>query len=109
MSNWPDNLRNILNVGVPLFNININNWALSKGQALDVIQSFLLLKIPILGGDVYEISNGTFQSNYDSWYCDKNENEEHLTYVQRSYEKAQAFINNYSQDNFFYFAVVPDF
>ena len=99
----------ILKVGVSLESIGVKNWALSKEDAVKVLDKFYELQIPILGGDVCENINGVIQYNYDNWYCDRRPNESQLDFVNRSITQARDYINNYNSDNIenIFFAFVP--
>jgi len=96
---WSETIDSILCVGVPLENIGVFNWALTKSQALKSLNKFLDLQICLLGGDVYENNNGVIRANYDNWYCDQLQGEEKNAYIKRSIEKAKDFIEAYKSKN----------
>jgi len=81
--------------GIRLHDFGVNNWILDKNQALDVINELETLKIPILGGDIYEFDNGIPRPNYDNWYCDRQSGESWDDYVYRSINHSRTYINNY--------------
>jgi hypothetical protein len=89
----------ILKIGVSLKPIGVKNWALSKENALAVLEKFYELKMPILGGDVCEIDKGIINYNYDNWYCEKRKDEGHNEFVVRSIQEAEDYINNYKSDD----------
>ncbi len=93
---WSEDVERILSCGLPLQKNNINNWALSKDQSMEAINEFEKLKIPVLGGDVYEMIEGQPTSNYDSWYCNQNENEKLNEFVIRSITYTREYIKNYT-------------
>ena len=96
---WSKTIDNILRIGQPLDEVGVTNWALSKTQALKVLEQFLASQISVLGGDVYENINGTIQSNYDSWYCDPLPEESKSEFVKRSIEKSRTYIEEYKIKN----------
>ncbi|EMM83588.1 Imm40 family immunity protein [Leptospira interrogans] len=107
---WPHKIYEVLNIGVHLSDAGVNNWALTKDQALMALEKFLKLDIPILGGDVYEYKNGIIESNYNNWYCDPDEGETNSEYVRRSIEKAIKYIQEYKvNENYkIYFVLMPE-
>ncbi len=52
---WSEDVKKILEGGIPLASVGIDNWALNKDQAMRAFDEFERQKIPILGGDVYEM------------------------------------------------------
>jgi CO dehydrogenase/acetyl-CoA synthase beta subunit len=93
---WSEDVKKILEKGVSLSSVGIDNWALNKDQAMLAIDEFEKHKIPVLGGDVYEIVDGYPEANYDNWYCDRNANEDLEGFVARSVGYARDYIENYS-------------
>lgn len=108
---WQKKIADILKTGKPLFEIGINNWALTKSEALTAIKQLDALGIGILGGDVYALTDEVFVSTYDNWYCDRGPNEEPLTFLSRSIDKAKQYIEAYNaqEPDKIFFALVPDF
>lgn len=100
----------VLKIGKSLDGIGINNWALNKKQVLFALKKFSLLKVPILGGDIYESKKGTIQTTYDNWYCDPLPGETKEEFVTRSIAKSKAYIEAYKGKEFqkLLFALVPD-
>lgn len=96
---WSKKVESIISRGVALHDAGASNWALSKEQALEVLDRFEIEKISVLGGDVYELNEGEPESNYDNWYCDREPDESLENYVTRSIKKARAYISNYSSPN----------
>ena len=90
---WSITIDEILKIGKPLANVGVFNWALTKGQALEVLDKFLTLQIPILGGDVYENIDGKLQPNLDNWYCEPKKEEAKIDFMYRSIKKAKIYIN----------------
>jgi hypothetical protein len=108
---WQKNIEEILKTGKPLFEIGINNWALTKIEALNAIEQFYSLEVAILGGDVYAIRNEMFVSTYDNWYCDRLPQEEQSNFLNRSIDKARQYIEAYNaqEPDKTFFVLVPDF
>lgn len=107
---WSARVDSILNRGQTLAQAGINNWALSKQDSFYVLDKFLEMQIPVLGGDVYEAFDEVLQSNYDSWYCNQMNEESRPDFVKRSIRVAREFIENYQMTNTskIYFVLVPD-
>jgi hypothetical protein len=85
----------ILSRGVSLTGIGVNNWVLTKSQAMQALCELEALGVPVLGGDVYELSDDGFSANYDNWYCDKRDDEEMKKFVMRSISSARQYIKDY--------------
>lgn len=107
---WSKESDAILKVGRSLEDVGVYNWALTKAEALMALDRLEAEGIAILGGDVYEMQIDSLQSNYDNWYCDREENESKLAFVSRSIAKAREYVTNYksSRDAEYYFAIVPE-
>lgn len=106
---WNEYIDSILSVGIDLRESNINNWALDKDQAIEVIKILENSNVPILGGDVCNAGNGILEFNYDNWYCDKIPNETYSEFTHRSAELARQYIINYCDNNskILYFLIIP--
>ena len=63
---WREDAQQILSQGLPLHQWGINNWALSKQQAMSAIDELEGIGIPILGGDVFRIANSVPAATYDN-------------------------------------------
>jgi len=108
---WNHELDSILNKGVPLQDLGINNWALDRGQSLSALEELEQAGVAILGGDVYELIEGKLSSNGDSWYCECSDGEQKSQFAVRSIKRARQFILSYRPPNNGspFFALVPDF
>ena len=107
---WPDEVKEILSVGVPLTEIGVENWALMKVQALQALDKLEEIKVAILGGDVLSVKNNRIQYNYDNWYCNIEEHESDEDFIIRSLDVARKYICNYQcQGEEIVFAFVPKF
>lgn len=93
--NWPKEIVSILSVGRSLKDDGINNWGLTRNQALKAIDQLFNLKIPVLGGDLLKVINGRSNHTYDNWSCDQNDGESDADYLVRSKTEAMQFINIY--------------
>ena len=87
---------NILSNGISLESLGVKNWAFSQKESLLILDKFVELQIPVLGGDVCDLVNEAIRFNYDNWYCNKLSNEPHLDFVKRSINKAREYIEQYS-------------
>ena len=96
---WSKKIESIISNGIALHDTGVSNWALSKEQALKALDKFEAEKISVLGGDVYELNDGELESNYDSWYCNRESDESLENYVVRSISKARLYISNYNSPN----------
>jgi len=107
---WSKDSDAILRVGRSLEDIGVRNWALTKEQTLTALDQFEAEGIAILGGDVYEVQRECLQSNYDNWYCDREENESKSAFVSRSIAKARDYVTTYKlkRGAECFFAIVPD-
>ena len=94
---WSEDVKVILSCGISLSEIGVNNWALTETQALQTLNKLESLESPVLGGDVYEMINGEPESNYDNWYCERNDNEKLSEFVARSINYARQYIGNYKK------------
>ena len=92
---WSPAVDLILSKGLSLKEIGINNWALTKDQALKAIDHLALEDISILGGDVLRVDDGIIEHTLDNWHCDHLAGEEIKAFVQRSLLKARDYITNY--------------
>lgn len=92
---WSKQVETVLSDGLSLHQWGVNNWALTKDQAMEKLEQFERIKIPILGGDIYELVNGEPKSNDDNWYCNRNHGEDDNEFVERSINRARNYINTY--------------
>lgn len=82
----------ILEKGIFLHEIGINNWVLTKTQCLTAIEELRQNNIAILGGDTY--LNGDINPNGDSWSVDRQAGEGDQQYFERSIDAAIKFVSN---------------
>lgn len=106
---WSKVADDILSIGQPLNEVGIDNWALTKAQALEVLERLEEAEISILGGDIYENIDGIIQSNYDNWYCEQLPEESKSAFLSRSITKAREYIEDYQRapSTMVYFVLVP--
>ena len=107
---WSSKVDEILKIGQPLTNVGVLNWALTKSQAIKVLDQFWDSQIAVLGGDVYENKDGEIKPNYDSWHCDPLDGEAIEDFVKRSIEKAKTYVEQYNMSvpTKTFFVIVPD-
>lgn len=105
---WSKPVDSILSVGRCLDEAGVQNWALSRDQALRALNDLQRLGIPILGGDVYLLANGTLRLTHDSWYCNRDDGEACTDFVVRSVDTATRYIDAYTLSEAEpYFSLVP--
>jgi len=86
--------------GQDMNNPSIVSKALTKREALDALDLYERLSLPILGGDVFSLNRiGEINWTYDNWYCEKYENESRIEYTKRSVEETKQYINEYQKDS----------
>ncbi len=78
-----------------MHNSGISNWALTQDQAVQALDKFAYENIVVYGGDILYIVNNIPQHSYDSWYCDRKENEPYKDFCIRSIDVAQNYISKY--------------
>lgn len=103
-------IEDVLRVGVSLLHIGISNWALTKSEALYALDQFKLLRVPVLGGDVYLYEDGKFRSGYENWYVKEIPGEPANDFLIRSIEESRHFIENckLKEPAIVHFVLVPD-
>lgn len=78
-----------------LKHLGIEGYAFPDQEALKIVQLCKLLLIPILGGDVYILTDSTIEDLDDSWYYDRTQNESYYNYVQNSCNRSESYIRTY--------------
>ena len=78
-----------------LKNLGIEGYAFPYQEALKIVQICKLLLIPILGGDVYSLTDSTIEDLDDSWYYDRTQSESYYNYVQNSCNRSESYIRAY--------------
>ena len=64
--------KSILGEGKKLDVLGVNEYAFSFDNIKKIIEILKEKEIPILGGDVYLLSDEKIYSTYDSWYMNKS-------------------------------------
>jgi hypothetical protein len=106
---WSEAIDSVLKVGQPLADIGVNNWGLTKEDALIALNEFLKVGIAVLGGDVYIMSGRNIEPSYNNWYCSREKDESNIDFIKRSILKAENYISNYTDTkNNTLFALVPE-
>lgn len=91
---------------IDLSALGVDDIALQKDDALDLIEYFKNNLIPILGGDVLEKNETTYQYNYDNWafpFSGALTNEES---IRESCQKAFEYISTYPKKNCIFSIVI---
>ncbi|MDD5276208.1 MAG: Imm40 family immunity protein [Methylovulum sp.] len=105
---WSSEIDPILSVGRSLEDVGVRNWALRREDALVALTKLAEIGVAVLGGDVYSVSGGGVESNYDNWYCNRGKPESDSAFVERSIAAAMNYIANYrAEEEAVLFAIVP--
>jgi hypothetical protein len=75
--------------------LGIQDRAWRWDQLGSVLAALVGKGVVILGGDVYEESDGRAVPTYDSWHCDRDASEPFQRYAERSIKCAQDYISAY--------------
>ncbi|WP_156009878.1 Imm40 family immunity protein [Streptococcus ruminantium] len=96
---------NILDKGINLYDIGINNYAYSWEYVNDVLDEIEKLNLTILGGDVYAVEDSELFLTFDSWYYTLVNTSSDCSL---SIDKAKEYIGGYLEKNGknFYFSFV---
>ena len=86
----------ILGEGKKLDVLGVDEYGFSFDNIKRVIEILKEKEIPILGGDVYLLSDGKIYPTYDSWYMNKSGEKDFFI---KSYEKTISYISDYINDN----------
>lgn len=78
-----------------LKHLGIDGYAFPDQEARKIVQICKLLLIPILGGDVYSLTDSTIEDLDDSWYYDRTQSESYYNYVQNSCNRSESYIRTY--------------
>ena len=81
--------------GRPLADIGVNESGLVRTDALSAIEALRGSNVPILGGDVLKMVEGTPRYTYDNWYCDRRTVEDLTAFLQRSWDMAESYVRAY--------------
>lgn len=94
-----------LSVGIDLREIGIENWALTKEQALLFLNE---CQVPVLGGDVMRVVDGEMGSDFANWSCAREDLEGASDYLKRSVHEAKVYITQYPTAGAFFVLVLGD-
>lgn len=88
----------------------IDNWALTKDQALRAIDDLEARGIPVLGGDVVEMTGDGPEYTYDNWYSNRDSGKAMGSFVTHSAGRAREYVASYTsaKDRKVYFVLVPE-
>jgi hypothetical protein len=91
----PERAKTILaSKGRELKGIGLNEFALSKLDAIDVVRSLEGSQMSVLGGDVYAENDGKLRPTCESWFCNQQPGENPFGFVQRSRQTALNFLQS---------------
>lgn len=102
---FPDML---LDSAKSLDGIGVLELAWDWKNAIRVVEFLWEHNYAILGGDVYQLSDGKFHSTYDNWYVNKNIKKSKKEFLEETKSKAISYISKYSEMNGdgFYYSIV---
>ena len=80
--------------GISLKHLGVNEYAWKYDDVLMLIDMLSDARIPVLGGDVYIVKDGTIRPTYSSWYV--NDPRE---IISESWYRAKKYIKNYEYLN----------
>ncbi len=89
--------------------LGVKEWALSRDNAIRLLEIMNKIQKPCLGGDVIlEEENGNFKYAYGFWHYDRTANETEEEYIGNSISKAVEYIKNYpeKEGNKYYYVIV---
>jgi hypothetical protein len=106
---WSKEIDTVLSIGRSLQDVGVRNWALTREKALYALDQLAKKGVAVLGGDVYMTSDGKIEPTYDNWYCDHEQGELDVVFIERSIAQARSYIYNYKETGKknIYFAIVP--
>lgn len=88
-------IESILSIGLRLDIIGVDNWALTRSQALAALDKISETDASVLGGDVLSVTGQDIRHNYDNWACDHKIGEAEIEYKKRSIVAARDYIIKY--------------
>ncbi len=104
-----DDLRNyIVDNGVSLESIGVDNYALSRADSLRLLNLLKEQQVSILGGDVYASKCGQLLLTYDNWYSDKDAFETEESFCARSISEAEKYISGCLNADVYFAFVLGD-
>jgi Immunity protein 40 len=105
----PPTVAAILSRGLDLEDFGSANWGLRRTDALAALTMLHKLRVPLLGGDVWEIKDGRPFHTRDTWYYERKEHESFESFLNQSVERARTYIENYPLhlDDRVLFEIVP--
>ena len=88
-------VESVLSQGTDLEEFGSANWGLRRADALEAISRLRELKVPVLGGDVWEIKDAKPFLTYDSWFYQRQAGEPFESFLEGSIERARRYIQEY--------------
>jgi len=90
----PDSLQ--MSAQTLLEQCGVNNVAWSRADTLAVLESIGAMKVAVLGGDVYQFSNGRLSLTFDNWYCERQQGESPEEFASRSLSFGRDYVARYA-------------
>lgn len=91
----PEQIVNLLEESESLKMLGVNDQALTRLDALHLLKLLEEHNISVFGGDVYVRNQNQINPTYDSWFCERTDNETQEAYVKRSLLYSKDYIKNY--------------
>lgn len=91
----PNEIVNIIEKGENLEKYGVNNWAITRKEALRLLELLEENKSAVYGGDVYVRNQNQIDLTYDNWFCERDKQEIETDYIKRSILFAKNYIDKY--------------
>ena len=97
----------VLSIGDDLRKYGINNWALSKAQALLALEKLSAINKGLLGLDVMDMKGDKYEYSHENWSCELSEYGNLADFRKDSLLRAKRYILQFEDDEV-YFSFVPE-
>lgn len=91
--------KELVELAVSLKHLGISEIAWNWENVIKIIEYLNKNNCVILGGDVYKLNGSSIEVTYDSWYFNMDEAATKQELLQKSYNRAIAYVNQYHQSN----------
>lgn len=91
----PIKIVNLFDEGENLEKLGINNFALTKIDALHLLELLEKYNKPVYGGDVFVRNQNRIELTHDNWFCEREKNENDDSFIKRNISFAKNYIENY--------------
>lgn len=85
----------LLAKGVSLRALGLAEVALGRADALHAIEILRPLSVPVLGGDVYYVSEGRVEQSFANWHTERQPDESRVDYSNRSCRDSRKYIDGF--------------